>query len=613
MPWTKIYTDKSEFENTLGKEGKRGITYYRAIREAQQEIMRQDPVVFILGEGVDDPGGVFGTTIDLGREFGKDRVLDIPIAENGLTGVAIGAAIAGMKPIFVHMRMDFLPMCFDQIANHAAKWHYMTGGRVNVPMVVRSIIGRGWGSAAQHSQALHSLFTHIPGLKVVMPATPYDAKGLLISAVKDGNPVMFCEHRWVYDYIGYVPEGLYEVPFGRGVVRRPGKDVTVVAVSQMLYEAIKAARILETEGIDIEIIDPRTIKPLDENLILSSVKKTGRLIIADVGFKSLGIGAEIIACLAEKDSALLKSPVERVCLPDAPTPASSVLEKAYYPGYEEIINAARKIADKSNVFSVPESISSECKASKLGISVVIPALNEEDNIEAAVRNTFAAMKDYNINGEIIVVDDGSSDNTGKLVKALAAKESCIKMIRHNAPQGIGASFWDGVDQARGDIILTLPGDNENNPWEILRYYKLLEHVDFVVPFVFNKEARSLFRNALSYAYRFIINTTFLVNFNYTNGTILYRRSLLRELDYRSYGFFFQTDILIRTAKKGYLFAEVPYQLGLRKTGISKAVTFPSFIRVMKGYFRLVKDYYFTRDKKVKDFAVDSVSAKRNRR
>ena len=193
MPWTKVYINKTEFEHTLAKEGLRGKSYREAIWEAQVQLLRQDKRVFLLGEGVTDPGGIFGSTSGLVQEFGKDRVLDIPIAENGLTGVAIGAALAGMRPIFVHMRMDFLPMCMDQIVNHAAKWHYMTGGRVNVPLVIRSIIGRGWGSAAQHSQALHGLFMHIPGLKVVMPSTPYDAKGLLISAVQDGNPVLFVE------------------------------------------------------------------------------------------------------------------------------------------------------------------------------------------------------------------------------------------------------------------------------------------------------------------------------------------------------------------------------------------------------------------------------------
>lgn len=343
MPWTKVYIDKADFENSLNKEGLRGITYREAIREAQEQMLASDESVFILGEGVDDPGAIFGSTFGLCEKFGKERVMDIPIAENGLTGVAIGASLAGMKPIFVHMRMDFLPMCMDQIINHAAKCHYMTGGKKNIHFVIRSIIGRGWGSAAQHSQALHSLFIHIPGLKVVMPATPYDAKGLLISAIMDGNPIMFIEHRWVYDYIGYVPEEIYTIPIGKGVVRRKGKDITVIAVSQMLYEAMRAACVLEVEGIDTEIIDPRTLKPLDEDLILDSVRKTGRVIIADVGCKTGGISAEISALISERVFSYLKMPIQRVCLPDTPTPASPVLENAYYPTKDNIINAVKKI------------------------------------------------------------------------------------------------------------------------------------------------------------------------------------------------------------------------------------------------------------------------------
>ena len=192
MPWTKVLIDKNEFDNTLGREGLRGLSYRAALLEAQTQLLETDKSVFLLGEGIDDPGGVFGTTSGLAEKFGPDRVLDVPIAENGLTGIAAGAAICGMHPIFIHMRMDFLPMCMDQLVNHAAKWNYMTGGRLNVPMVVRSIVGRGWGSAAQHSQALHGLFAGVPGLKIALPATPYDAKGMLIAAVRDGNPVLFC-------------------------------------------------------------------------------------------------------------------------------------------------------------------------------------------------------------------------------------------------------------------------------------------------------------------------------------------------------------------------------------------------------------------------------------
>lgn len=241
----------------------------------------------------------------------------------------------------------------------------------------------------------------------------------------------------------------------------------------------------------------------------------------------------------------------------------------------------------------------------------MPALNEERNIAAAISNTIKAFKDFNINGEIIVVNDGSRDNTKNIVNSIMQKDKRVRLLKHEAPKGIGASFWEGVDNAKGDIIVMLPGDNENDPWEILRYYRMLEHVDIVIPFVYNKRVRSLFRNILSYLYRFIINTTFLVNFNYTNGTILYRRSMLKELDYRSNSFFFQTDILIRTVKKGYLFAEVPYRIDLRKEGISKAVTFPSLLKVMRGYLRLVRDQYFRHNHKDNiSFTQDSLTAVR---
>ena len=238
------------------------------------------------------------------------------------------------------------------------------------------------------------------------------------------------------------------------------------------------------------------------------------------------------------------------------------------------------------------------------ITFIMPALNEAHNIELAITNSMEAFKRFGVNGEVLVINDGSTDQTGALInKAIAKYGEAVRTITHAQPMGIGASFWDGVDAARGELVVTMPGDNENDPDEILRYHKLLSHVDLVIPFVFNKEVRSLFRNFLSLTYRFIINTTFMVYFNYTNGTILYRRSILQTLTHRSHGFFFQTDILIRLVKAGYLFAEVPYRLQFRKKGISKAVSFPSLLQVMKGYLRLVKEIYF--DKKPTDVAAFS--------
>lgn len=244
------------------------------------------------------------------------------------------------------------------------------------------------------------------------------------------------------------------------------------------------------------------------------------------------------------------------------------------------------------------------------LSVIMPALNEEANISQAISSVLDAFVLFQINGEIIVVNDGSIDKTGSLIEEKIKKDAHrIRIIHHQKPQGIGASFWEGANYADGDIIVMIPGDNENDPVETLRYYRLLEHVDIIIPFIFNRQARPLFRNILSFFYRFIINTTFMVNFNYTNGTILYRKSILKELGYHSSSFFFQTDILIRIVKKGYLFAEVPYKLGLRKSGVSKAVSFPSLFQVMKGYLRLVRDHYFRRNTPNNEiFSRDSLTA-----
>jgi len=344
MPWTKIYANRTEFDKALkDTPGLRGITFKDAIREATSQLLEADKSVFVIGEGVDDSGGVFGTTKGLQEEFGKERVMDSPLAENGVTGVCVGAAAAGMKPILVHMRTDFLPISLDQIVNHAAKWHYMFGGALNIPLVIRSIVGRGWGSAAQHSQSLQAMFMNIPGLRVVMPATPYDAKGLLIAAVKDGNPVIMIEHRWLYEHTGHVPEGMYEVPLGKAMVRKTGKDLTIAAVSYMVHEAMQAAEALKDEGIEAEVIDLRSLKPLDGETVVESVRKTGRLIVADTGWRECGVGSEIMARVAEAGVSL-KAPLKRVNLPEAPTPASPVLEAAYYPGKDDIIKAARKTA-----------------------------------------------------------------------------------------------------------------------------------------------------------------------------------------------------------------------------------------------------------------------------
>lgn len=345
MPWTKIQADEAGRPGIFGKSesSHRELSYRDAIHEALAQALERDPKVFLIGEGIDDPGGVFGTTIGLVQQFGRDRVMDSPIAENGMTGVAIGAAMTGMRPVFIHMRVDFLPMCMDQIINHAAKWSYMTGGRVKVPLTIRAIIGRGWGSAAQHSQSLQSMFAHVPGLRVVMPASPYDAKGMLLAAIGGSCPTLIIEHRWLYDQKEAVPQEPYFVPSGRALVRREGKDVSIVATSYMVYEALRAAVELESAGISAEVVDLRSIQPIDEATIVCSVQKTGRLIVADTGWKLCGVSAEVAAIVAEQAHDALKAPVRRVTLPPTPTPAGPSLEKAYYPTVEDIVRTAKEL------------------------------------------------------------------------------------------------------------------------------------------------------------------------------------------------------------------------------------------------------------------------------
>lgn len=328
---------------SLNRRNMRRISYAQAINETLHQLLEKDGRVFLIGQGVTSPWYVGTTTVGLIDRFGAKRIIDTPVSENGITGVAVGAALAGMRPILMHPRMDFMYYAMDQIANQAANWHYMFGGQSSVPLTIWTIINRGGEQAAQHSQALQAMFTHLPGLKVVMPSTPYDAKGLLIASVADDNPVVYIDDRWLYNNLGEVPEELYSIPIGKGVVRREGKAVTLVATSYMVLEASKAAESLEKEGIDVEVIDLRSLKPLDENLLLDSVKKTGRLVIADGGWKTCGVGAELAALVAEKAFRYLRAPIVRVSLPDAPAPASSALEKIYYPNAKDIVSAVKTL------------------------------------------------------------------------------------------------------------------------------------------------------------------------------------------------------------------------------------------------------------------------------
>ncbi len=326
----------------------RKLQYSLAINEAFHQMMEVDSSVFLIGQGVKSPWYVGNTAGGLLEKFGPERVIDTPVSENAITGAAVGAAIAGMRPVVEHPRMDFMLYALDPIINEAANWHYMYGGKSSVPLVIWAIINRGGEQSAQHSQALQAMFMHIPGLKVVMPSTPYDAKGLLIASIKDDNPVLFIDDRWLYESIGDVPEEVYTVPIGKGVIRKEGKDVTLVATSYMVIESLKASEILAQDGIDVEVIDVRSLKPLDESLIFESVKKTGRLVIADGGWKTCGVAAEISALVSENIIEHLKTPILRVTLPDTPAPASSVLEKKYYPTDKNIVEKVRKITVISN-------------------------------------------------------------------------------------------------------------------------------------------------------------------------------------------------------------------------------------------------------------------------
>ncbi len=321
----------------------RRLQYSRAINEALHQMMAADAEVLLIGQGVNSSWYVGNTAQGLLESFGDSRVIDTPVSENAITGAAVGAAIAGMRPIVVHPRLDFMFYAMDPIINEAANWYYMNGGKASVPVVIWGIINRGGEQAAQHSQALHAMFAHVPGLKVVMPSTAYDAKGLMIAAIKDPNPVIFIDDRWLYRIEDTVPEEIYEVPIGKGVIRKTGADLTLVAASFMAQESLKAVQELAQEGIAVELIDLRTVKPIDGDLVFDSVKKTGRLVIADGGWKTCGLAAEIAAMVCEAIFEYLKAPIKRVTLPDCPAPASSSLEKVYYPTAETICHAVRQV------------------------------------------------------------------------------------------------------------------------------------------------------------------------------------------------------------------------------------------------------------------------------
>lgn len=342
MPWDEGLVNSLVYDRPSPSEG-RVVSYGTAINEALTLALDSDPRVFVLGQGVDDPSAMFGTTRGLQQRFGRTRVFDTPLSEEAMMGVSAGAAMNGMRPVYMHNRPDFVLLAFNQLVTHAAKFHFMDNGQTTVPMVIWAAIGRGWGSGAQHSQAIQGMLLGVPGLKIVMPSTPHDAKGLLLSAIMDNNPVCVFEHRWLMKKDGVVPEGAYRVPIGKGIFRRRGGDVTIAGASHAIELGARAADILAKEGIEAEVIDLRTIKPLDEDIVLESLHKTGRLVAVDTAWAKGGVCAEIGCLAAEKGYRDLKAPVCRVGLPDVPAPAGFSLEQFYYPDAGRIADAARTL------------------------------------------------------------------------------------------------------------------------------------------------------------------------------------------------------------------------------------------------------------------------------
>lgn len=330
----------------------RSLAYKEALSEGLVQAMERDPSIFVTGIAVDYSSGIFGSTTEALRRFGPKRVFDAPAMENALAGIAIGAAVMGKRPVIVHPRADFMFLAMDQLINLAAKWKYMFAGRAgSVPLVIRAIIGRGWGQGATHSQSLQSIFAHFPGIAVVMPASPRDAKGLTTAALAADHPTVIFEYRTLYEATGPVPAEYFREKIGPARVVREGRDLTIVATSQMVTEAVTAAATLAEMGISAEIVDPRSIRPLDEATILASIRKTSRLIVADTSWELCGFASEVAALAAEKAFADLRAPVRRIALPDSPAPVSATLERAFYPSASTIVKVAMALLGKSGAVS----------------------------------------------------------------------------------------------------------------------------------------------------------------------------------------------------------------------------------------------------------------------
>jgi pyruvate dehydrogenase E1 component beta subunit len=324
-------------------EGTREISLAQAVNEALAEELRRDPTVFVIGEDVAEAGTPFKVLSGLVEEFGPKRVIDSPISEAGITGLGLGAAMTGMRPVVDIMFGDFLTLVMDQLGNQAAKVHYMSGGRLKAPLTVRTTLGATRRSAAQHSQSLHAWVAHVPGLKVALPSTPYDAKGLLKTAIRDDNPVVLFEDKMMFATKGPVPEDEYTIPFGTADVKREGNDVTIIATSSMVYVALEAAKLLDAEGVSAEVVDPRTLVPLDRDTLVASARKTGRAIVVDEGHRSYGASAELAALVSELAFYDLDAPVLRLAAMDVPVPFSPVLEDETVPTPERVAEAAQTL------------------------------------------------------------------------------------------------------------------------------------------------------------------------------------------------------------------------------------------------------------------------------
>lgn len=325
----------------------RTLSFSAAVREALHQAMGLDEQVIVYGLGVDDPKAIFGTTSGLKDAFGPERVFDMPTSENAMTGVAIGAALNGIRPVMVHQRIDFFLLAMDQLVNNAAKWNYMFNGQGSAAITIRLILGRGWGQGPTHSQNFHSWFAHVPGLKVVMPSTAADAKGLLLQSIFDPNPVLFIEHRWLHQTVGDVPEEAYRIPLGSSRIVRSGADVSLVGMSIMTIEALHAADFLSRHGISCEVVDLRTVKPLDWPTVLGSVNKTGRLLALDNGHESFSVAGEIAARTANECWGKLKCAPQRLGMPDFPESTSPALTRHYHVRAEHIASRVAAMMDRS--------------------------------------------------------------------------------------------------------------------------------------------------------------------------------------------------------------------------------------------------------------------------